>query len=63
MANKIVLTHKNDVKVGDTIIHHGSLRTMGKESFTNDQFMGRLILGDSYRLGYEMVHVVEKVKF
>lgn len=63
MANKIVLKHKNDVKVGDTIIHHGSLRTMGKESFTKDQFMGRLILGDSYRLGYEMVQVVEKVKF
>lgn len=63
MASKIVLTHKNDVKVGDTIVHHGALRTMGKESFTNDQFMGRLILGDSYRLGYEMVRVVEKVKF
>lgn len=63
MANEIVLTHKNDVKVGDTIIHQGALRTMGKESFTHDQFMGRLILGDSYRLGYEMVQVVEKVKF
>lgn len=63
MANEIVLTHKNDVKVGDTIIHHGALRTIGKENFTHDQFMGRLILGDSYRLGYEMVQVVEKVKF
>ena len=63
MANKIVLTNKNDVKVGDTIIHHGAFRTMGKESFTHDQFTGRLILGDSYRLGYEVVQVVEKVKF
>ncbi|GCG54424.1 hypothetical protein [Escherichia coli] len=63
MSNNIVLTHKNDVKIGDTIIHNGTLRTMGKESFTNDQFMGRLILGDSYRLGYQMVHVVENINF
>lgn len=63
MDNKIVLKNKSDVKVGDTIIHHGALRTMGKESFTHDQFMGRLILGDSYRLGYEMVQVVEEVEF
>ena len=55
--------HKSEIKNGDTVIHNGELKTVGKESITNDEFMGLLLFGDSYRLGYKMVELVEEVKF
>ena len=60
---KTKLVHKLEIKNGDTVIHNGELKTVGKESITNDEFMGLLLFGDSYRLGYKMVELVEEVKF
>lgn len=42
---------------------NGELHTMGKESFSRDEFLGRTIRGDSFALGYRMVEVVVDVKF
>lgn len=60
---KTKLVHKSEIKIGDTVIHKGELKTVGNESITNDEFMGLLLFGDSYRLGYKMVELVEDVKF
>lgn len=60
---KTKLVHKSEIKIGDTVIHNGELRTVGKESITKDEFMGLLLFGDSCRLGCKMVEIVEEVKF
>ena len=56
---KTKLVHKSEIKIGDTVIHNGELITVGKESISHDEFMGILLFGDSYRLGYKMVEIVE----
>lgn len=56
---KTKLVHKSEVKIGDTVIHNGDLRTVGKETFGRDEFMGLTLWGDSYMLGYQKVEVVE----
>lgn len=60
---KTKMIHKTEVKVGDTVIHNGDLKTVGIETFGKDEFMGLLLWGDSYRCGYKMVELVEEVKF
>ena len=60
---KTKLVHKSEIKIGDTVIHNGELRTVGKESITKDEFMGLLLFGDSYRMGCKFVELVEEVKF
>jgi len=60
---KTKLVHKSEIKIGDTVIHNGELRTVGEESISRDEFMGLLLFGDSYRLGCKMVELVEEVKF
>ncbi|APC44949.1 hypothetical protein SH6_0080 [Shigella phage SH6] len=60
---KTKLVHKSEIKIGDTVVHNGELRTVGKESITKDEFMGLLLFGDSYRLGCKKVELVEEVKF
>lgn len=61
MQTKMV--HKSEIKIGDTVIHNGELRTVGKETFGNDSFMGLTLWGDSYRLGYQKVELVTNVRF
>lgn len=60
---KTKMIHKTEVKIGDTVIHNGELKTVGKETFGSDEFMGLLLWGDSYRCGYKKVELVEEVKF
>lgn len=60
---KTKMIHKTEVKVGDTVIHNGELKTVGIETFGEDEFMGLLLWGDSYRCGYKMVELVEEVRF
>lgn len=60
---KTKMVHKSEIRVGDTVLHNGELRTVGKEAFGNDEFMGLTLWGDSYRCGYKMVEVVNEVKF
>lgn len=60
---KTKMVHKSEVKIGDTVIHRGYIRTVTSSTFTNDKFMGLLLWGDSYRLGHEKVEVIIDVKF
>ncbi len=48
-------THKNNIKSGDTILHNGEEVTLSKSNFSYCSFMGLLIKGDSYNLGYNPV--------
>lgn len=48
---KTKMVHKSEVKIGDTVIHRGYLRTVNANTFSKDEFMGLLLWGDSYRLG------------
>lgn len=54
------MKHKDDVNVGDTIEHNGHERTVCACDIKQDSFMGRTLFGDSYRLGYQLVKVLEK---
>lgn len=60
---KTKMVHKSEVKIGDTVIHRGYIRTVNANTFSKDEFMGLLLWGDSYRLGQEMVEVIIDVKF
>ena len=56
MSYDTQLVHKNDIRVGDTILcKDGNLRTVCKNNIKYDSFMGLSIFGDSYMLGYEKV--------
>jgi hypothetical protein len=46
-----------DIKVGDTILHDGQMKTVGRENIKSG-FMGRTLFGDSYNLGYKKVTFV-----
>jgi len=52
---KITEVHISEIKVGDTIIHHGQQKTVGRETFTYDSFVGVLLWGDSYNMGNTLV--------
>ncbi len=47
------------VRVGDTVIHMGKEMTVSPTNLKRDPFMGVLLFGDSYRLGYQKVKRVE----
>jgi hypothetical protein len=56
----IKLVHINYIKIGDVIVHSdGKHYTLNNENIKNDSFIGKTILGDSYKLGYELVKFVE----
>ena len=44
--------HISEIKVGDTIIHHGQRRTICRRAFGHDPFVGALLWGDSYNMGH-----------
>lgn len=52
---EIKLTDKKAIKVGDTILHNGELKTINTNDITTSQMMGLCIFGDSYNLGYKQV--------
>lgn len=55
---KTEMVDKHEIKIGDTVVHNGVLRTVCKRAFSIDEFMGLLLWGDSYRLGYKLVERV-----
>jgi hypothetical protein len=48
-------THKDNIRVGDAILHDGELRIVGEKDLKYTEFSGLCIFGDSYKLGYEPV--------
>lgn len=49
-----------DIMIGDTVIHQGHMRTVGKGDIKNDPLFGVLLFGDSYNLARTKI---EKVTF
>ena len=43
------------IRVGDTIVHRGEIRTVSGNNIKRNRFMGTTLFGDSYRLGYKKV--------
>lgn len=58
---KTEMVNKHEIKIGDTVVHNGELRTVCKRTFSNDDFMGLLLWGDSYHLGYKPVERVTEL--
>lgn len=48
---RITEVHISEIKVGDTIIHHGQQRTVCIRAFGQGPFVGVLLWGDSYNMG------------
>ena len=44
-----------DIRIGDTVLHEGFERTVGKNNLKSSEFMGITLWGDSYNLGYKPV--------
>jgi hypothetical protein len=58
MSYKVVLTHINNIEIGDTVEIDGVLKTVGKEDIKPDSFLGRTLFGDCFSLGCEPVRKV-----
>lgn len=41
----------NTIKIGDTVLHNGVMRTVDKNAIGGDYFVGRTLWGDSYKSG------------
>ena len=51
--------HITDIKVGDTILHNGELKTVCANNIGRDPFMGVSLFGDSYRSGRILVDRIQ----
>lgn len=51
--------HISTIKIGDTILHDGEVRTVGGNNIKHSGFMGISLFGDSYNLGYKLVTKIE----
>ena len=54
--------HKDNIRVGDTILLHGELRTVCNNNIRRGGFCGTTIHGESFKLGSEPVKRVHFVK-
>ena len=55
---RIEKRHISDIRIGDTVMHNGEMKTVGKNNLKYDSFMGYSLFGDSYKLGRQAVEVV-----
>jgi len=63
MSYEIILTDKEEIKSGDTILcEDGNIRTVCNNNIKRG-FTGICIFGDPYRLGLEKVKKVIDLKF
>lgn len=64
MKYNILLTDKEKIKIGDTILcKDGNIRTVCKNNITKNEFTGLCIFGNPYKLGFEKVKKVINLKF
>jgi hypothetical protein len=47
--------HISRIRIGDTVLHDGEVKTVSGKSLKYDSFMGITLFGDCYRLGYKLV--------
>jgi hypothetical protein len=43
------------IKVGDTILHNGKLKTVSRSNIKHDSFMGLTLFGDSYHIKRKVI--------
>jgi len=60
---KIIDTHIADIQAGDTIMHQGKEKTVGRSNIKSDIFMGTSLFGDTYKSGHEPVKKIVYKKF
>lgn len=53
--------HISQIRIGDTIMHNGHMRTVCKRVIKHSQGIGVTLFGDSYRLGTQLVTKVLKI--
>jgi hypothetical protein len=53
--------HINEIKVGDTVVYQGELKTVDGQCLKHKGFCGTTLWGDSFKVGSELVHRVEFV--
>lgn len=56
----VTLVSVKAITVGDTVMHQGNMRTVGKNDIKHDPLFGVLLFGDSYNLARILI---EKVTF
>lgn len=52
---KPTLTPLNKIKVGDTVLHEGKLKTVSRSNLKYDPFMGVGLFGDSYHIKRKVI--------
>ena len=55
---RITEVHISKIEPGDTVIHNGKEKTVGKDDISYCPFMGISLFGDTYRLGTVLVKKV-----
>ena len=58
MNYKIKEVHISTIKVADTVLHDGHLKTVCRNNLGKSDFMGLTLFGDSYHSGYKKVKKV-----
>ena len=53
--NNLERVHINQIRVGDTVEHNGTLSTVCSHDLKHDRFIGVTLYGDSYQLGAKAV--------
>ena len=46
-------TNVSNIRFGDTVVHHGQVKTVCKDNIKYGGFMGSSLWGDSYRSGMD----------
>lgn len=47
--------HISRIRIGDTILHNGEIKTVSGNNMKRCPFMGVTLFGDSYSIGYKLV--------
>ena len=59
IITETIMTHISSVRVGDTVIHNGEMKTVSGSNIKHDKFWGTSIFGDGYKFGSKLVEVVK----
>lgn len=51
----LIESHIRNIKIGDSILFDGVLKTVGRNNIKFCPLMGKTIFGDSFNLGYKKV--------
>lgn len=52
---KPTMIQLDQVRIGDTILHNGKLKTVSRSNIKHDSFMGLTLFGDSYHIKRKVI--------